>query len=122
MKAWEDELYDESGGGRTFHILKFPADANYITLMSNWARSADGVNGIDGDTEKHKARVESRRIGKQPPIWAEREYWLRERFPAIKKAFQDRGDERRNVRTVEELGFDFDEYKKERDIEGKSLI
>ena len=95
MKAWEEDLYNETGGGRDFHLLKFPKDAEYINAMHDWAMSAEDP--------KH---------GKDPPYWAEKEFWMRERFPAIKKAFQDRGEERRNVTSVEQLGFDFEKFKR----------
>lgn len=106
MKAWEDSVHGETGGGRDFHLLKFPKDADYIVAMHDWAMSAD-----EGKTK-----------GKEPPVWGAKEYWLRERFPAVKKAFQDLGEERRKVRTVEELGFDFEAYQKEKLMESKSLL
>ena len=93
MTSWENQTYKETGGGRDFHLLSFPKDADYINAMYDWAMSSP-----DAETK-----------GKKPPRWGPKEYWLRERFPAIKKAFQDRGDERHSVTTVEELGFDFEE-------------
>lgn len=106
MRAWEDNLLKETnGGGRDFHLLKFPKDANYINAMYDWSMSAS-------DAEK----------GKTPPRWGEKEYWMREQFPSIKKAFQDRGEGRHQVRTLEELGFDFEKYQKERVVEQKSLL
>lgn len=99
MKAWEEAQYDETGGGRKFHILSFPKDANYMVAMHDWAMSTDS----DG-----------KKSGREPPLWGEKEYWLRERFAAIKKAFQDRGEGRREIRTVEELGFDFEAYKRDK--------
>lgn len=106
MKAWEDGVYKETGGGRDFHLLLFPKDANYINMMHQWAMSA-----THGESK-----------GKKPPFWGEKEYWMREQFPAIKRAFQERGEDRQNVRTLEELGFDFEEFKRRKSIEGKSLL
>ena len=107
MKAWEDNLLKETNGGeRDFHLLLFPKDANYINAMYDWSMSAS-----DAKTK-----------GKQPPHWGEKEYWMREKFPEIKKAFQDLGEDRRQVRTLEELGFDFEKYKKETPVEQKSLL
>lgn len=106
MASWEEETSKETGGGRDFHLLKFPKDANYINAMHDWAMSAE-----DGESK-----------GKEPPFWGEKQYWMRERFPAIKKAFQDKGDDRHHITSIEELGFDFEEYKKERQVEQKSLL
>ncbi|THX83554.1 putative flavin dependent monooxygenase [Aureobasidium pullulans] len=107
MKAWEDNLLKETnGGGRDFHLLKFPKDANYINEMYDWSMSAPHA-----DTK-----------GKRPPHWGEKEYWMREKFPEIKKAFQDRGEGRHQVSSLEELGFDFEKYKKDRLVEQKSLL
>ncbi|GAB7349601.1 hypothetical protein MBLNU459_g0289t1 [Dothideomycetes sp. NU459] len=106
MKAWEEKTAVETGGGRNFHLLKFPKDADYINAMHEWAMSAKA----------------GKSKGKEPPFWGEKQYWLREQFPAIKKAFQDRGEDRHSVRSIEELGFDFDRYKKEKQVEQKSLL
>jgi cation diffusion facilitator CzcD-associated flavoprotein CzcO len=107
MKAWEDNLLSETNGGsRDFHLLLFPKDANYINAMYDWSMSAS-----DADTK-----------GKRPPHWGEKQYWMREKFPEIKKAFQDLGEGRHQVRTLEELGFDFEKYRKETHIEQKSLL
>lgn len=107
MKAWEDDLLKETNGGeRDFHLLLFPKDANYINAMYDWSMSAS-----DAETK-----------GKRPPHWGEKEYWMREKFPEIKKAFQDRGEGRRKVTTLEELDFDFAKYKKETPVEQKSLL
>lgn len=106
MKAWEDSVLEETGGGRGFHILQFPKDASYINAMHDWAMSAP-----DADTK-----------GKKPPRWGEKEYWMRERFASIKKAFQDRGEDRHNITTIEELGFNFEDYQKEKELESKSLL
>jgi hypothetical protein len=107
MKTWEDNLLSETnGGGRDFHLLLFPKDANYINAMYDWSMSAP-----DAGTK-----------GKHPPRWGAKEYWMREKFPEIKKAFQDRGEDRHQVRTLEELGFDFEKYRKETPVEQRSVL
>jgi cation diffusion facilitator CzcD-associated flavoprotein CzcO len=107
MKLWEDQLLkDTNGGGRDFHLLKFPKDANYINAMYEWSMSAPDAASK----------------GKKPPYWGEKEYWMREKFPEIKKAFQDRGEGRHDIRTLEELGFDFEKHKMERAVEQKSSL
>ncbi|KAG9193412.1 hypothetical protein G6011_03447 [Alternaria panax] len=102
MREWEKSVEEEMGAGRNFHLLPFPKDANYINAMSKWALSAENKEGLDNQGK-----------GKIPPIWGEWEYWCRENFPKIRQAFGKMGAKRREIRDVKELGFDFEEYKKE---------
>ena len=105
------------GKGREFHVLKFPKDADYINMLHDWAMEADGVpSGAKNVWESEN------NIGKKPPYWGEKEYWTRERFPAIKQAFQACGEERHGVRSLAEVGFDFDEWKREKEGENKQLL
>lgn len=94
MNQWEDIVIKERGTGTNFHNLVFPLDADYIKELHDWSLQA-----------KPKGK------GKTPPYWGEKERWMRERFPAIKKAFADRGSERHQVRSVEELGFDYEVWR-----------
>ncbi|GAM89245.1 hypothetical protein ANO11243_072820 [Dothideomycetidae sp. 11243] len=98
MEHWERNLQEETLRDRDFHLLKFPKDADYINAMYDYAMSA-----------------QCPKKGKVPPRWSVKEYWIRERFPAIKKAFQDLGEDRYHIRTIEELGFDYEKWKKEED-------
>ncbi|KAI5358637.1 putative flavin monooxygenase, FAD/NAD(P)-binding domain superfamily [Septoria linicola] len=100
MQAWEDAVVKEMGDGRNFHVLKFPKDADHINMLHDWARSADR---------------ESSGVRKTPPRWHEKQYWIRERFPNIKKAFNDRGEERFQVQSLEELGYDFAKWREEKE-------
>ena len=52
--------------------------------------------------------------GKAPARWGDKEIWMRERILEIKKAFAARGEERHQIRTLEELGFDYEAHKAER--------
>jgi len=106
MKTWEEKTYEETGGGRDFHLLNFPRDADYLNAMHDWAMCTS-----DAETR-----------GKKPPRWGSKEYWMRERFPAIKKAFQDKGEDRHKITTLEELGFDYEDHKSELQSESKSLL
>lgn len=95
MQGWEEQLVASLGAtGRGYHLLKFPKDAEHMNMLHEWAMSAE-----EGPSGK----------GKIPPCWKPREYWIRERFALIKKAFQDQGEARHKITTVEELGFDYDE-------------
>ena len=134
MEGWERATLEETGGGRNFHVLKFPKDADYIDMLHDWAMTTDQEG--NGCSELHKRRMsnstsshvhESTRLnknyaGKEPPYWGEREYWTRERFPAIKKAFQSFGEERHSKRTLEDVGFSFEEWKREKVEEAKRLL
>jgi cation diffusion facilitator CzcD-associated flavoprotein CzcO len=105
MKTWEESVKDEMGEGRGFHVLKFPKDADHINMLHDWALSADDEPS-----------------GRKPPYWGEKEYWTRERFPAIKKAFQALGEDRHEVRSLTEVGFDFEAWKHEKVNEGAQLL
>ncbi|KAK6423746.1 monooxygenase, partial [Oleoguttula sp. CCFEE 5521] len=120
MKQWEEVTMAEMGAGRDFHVLKFPKDADYINAMHDWAMNArENAAQSFGDTgnvispamaAKGSPAVNQQPApGKQPPYWTEREYRIRERFRAIKKAFQDFGDARHGKRTLADVGFVFDE-------------
>jgi hypothetical protein len=97
MEKWEASVIDEQGDGGDFHTLKFPKDANYINMLYDWALSAEP----HGDLE-HAGR------GKLPRRWGEWEFWARENFPAIRKAFMQKGEDRKHVYTLDILGFDFE--------------
>lgn len=89
MKRWEEELVKEKGTGTTFHVLSFPKDAAAINMMHDWAMSAEGKGG------------------KEPVLWREEQWWVRERFPNIKKAFAELGEGRHHAKTLEDVGFKF---------------
>ena len=90
MKRWEEDAIAERGGGRRFHVLTFPEDFEYHNKLVDWATRATG------------------RGGKLPMRWSAKEAWARKRFPAIKKAFEDKGDARHCIKTIQELGYDCD--------------
>ena len=94
MDQWEDSVIKRRGSDTRFHNLMFPLDADYMNELYYWS-----------------LQVEAKGKGKIPPHWGEKERWMRERFPAIKKAFADRGADRHQVRSVEELGFNFEVWK-----------
>ncbi|GME40041.1 Flavin-containing monooxygenase FMO [Neofusicoccum parvum] len=106
MRAWELHTLAVNGEGNDFHTLWFPNDADYINAMHDWAVSAER----EGE------------VGKAPPRWTEWHYWCRERFPDIRKAFTERGEERKGVRELDEIGFRFEEWKAQKDAEAKELL
>lgn len=139
MQAWEGHLSAKTERPRNFHLLPFPQDADYINMLHDWAMSADdctethqeyrrrrlsksGENDHRINGERLHSRESDVSLGKEPPRWGEKEYWMRERFPAIKQAYQSYGEERYSKRTLEDVGFDFAEWKRERAEEGKRLL
>jgi cation diffusion facilitator CzcD-associated flavoprotein CzcO len=108
MRRWEKGVEQEMGTGRSFHLLPFPKDARYINETSNWALSAGDKEGLENEGK-----------GKVPPVWGEWEFWCRENFPKIRQAFGALGEARKDVRHIKELGFNFEEQKREKEQETK---
>ncbi|MCJ1475831.1 hypothetical protein MMC13_004495 [Lambiella insularis] len=94
MRAWEAGVLAAKGDGRGFHAMPFPEDVEYHNGLVGWAKGAG-----EG--------------GKAPRGWGKGERWLRERFPAVKRAFAERGEGRGEVRGVEELGFGYERWGEE---------
>ncbi|KAF2485777.1 hypothetical protein BDY17DRAFT_322589 [Neohortaea acidophila] len=120
METWEKRTEEESGGGAWFHVLLYPKDANYINFMHDWAATADQQH-IEHATNGSAQASDKATVGKTPPYWGEKECWTRENFVFIKKAYQGLGEERHTKRTLEDVGFDFAAYKKEKEEEDKKL-
>lgn len=96
MREWEQKRLEERGDGKAFHILKHPEDAEVLNALYDWARSASRVTGLENGGQ-----------GKLGTFWHEKQLWMRSNFPEIKAAFAKRGKERFNVKTLEELGFEY---------------
>ena len=107
MKAWEDALVAERGDGKFFHFLPYPQDADNINLLYDWAAGAETRPGLANNGN-----------GKLPLRWGEKERWLRSHFPDIRKAFVSKGEARSRFRSVAELGFDFEAWKREQEDNG----
>ncbi|EOA84043.1 uncharacterized protein SETTUDRAFT_138831 [Exserohilum turcica Et28A] len=106
MRAWEQAVEEEMGAGRNFHLMPFPKDGNYINMMSQWALSAPVRDGLENEGK-----------GKTPPVWGEWHFWCRENFPKIRQAFGALGEARTQVRSLAELGFDFEQSRRREEIE-----
>ncbi|KAL4964194.1 uncharacterized protein BDV14DRAFT_190492 [Aspergillus stella-maris] len=79
---------------RDLNSLAFPLDAEYINSLYELCMSAMRKEGLENEGR-----------GKRPPYWGDKERWTRENFPAIKRASQMLGERRKEVTTLEELGF-----------------
>ena len=92
MEAWIVERITKKGSSRRFHELKFPEDLDYLNEMVAWALQASENGEIEGML---------------PQKWRECDYWARERFAGIKRAFAAKGESRREIRRMEDLGYEF---------------
>ncbi|KAI1619535.1 dimethylaniline monooxygenase (N-oxide forming) [Exophiala viscosa] len=101
MKQWELDKISQNGDGKHFHLKKFPQDAAQVNELYAWAEKARRREGLENDGQ-----------GKLGTRWDERQVWMRSQFPNIKAAYAKRGEAKLKVRTMEELGFDFDEWRK----------
>ncbi|KAJ5099642.1 hypothetical protein N7532_006643 [Penicillium argentinense] len=104
MHASEESELANRGDGRGFHILPFPMDADYLNSLYDWATKSKQRSGLDRGGQ-----------GKIGTYWGERERWMRSKFPEIRRAFVQRGDRRREIKTLAEVGFDFYQWKQEQE-------
>jgi cation diffusion facilitator CzcD-associated flavoprotein CzcO len=102
MRQWEKETIRDRGDGKAFHVLKFPLDAETLNSLEKWVTSAERIQGLENGGN-----------GKMGAFWNEKDIWSRSKFPQIKKAYAERGENRFEVRTAEELGFDYESCKRE---------
>ena len=109
MYASEETAAASRGSGKSYHVLGFPGDANYINSLHDWASSAGRRPGLTNDGR-----------GKEGPYWGEKERWTRERFTQIKKAFAALGEARHHCQQPESLGFDFEAWKRGNRVIGDS--
>jgi hypothetical protein len=106
MDRWEEQEIAMKGSGRKFHIMGFPPDGDYINEMHEWYLQAEPI-------------MESEKL---PPLWGGRERWIRERFQIIRKAYSDKGAARHQVKTMGELGFDYEKWKEEEEQAARSSL
>ncbi len=109
MLDWEQGVLRAKGDGKYFHLKKFPEDAAQINQLFDWALKAERKEILENDG-----------IGKLGTGWDERQVWIRSRFPDIKAAYSAKDEDRCKIRTIEELGFDFDkwrEHAEDKDLE-----
>lgn len=102
MYAWDEANAASLGLGKSFHVLPFPLDADYLNMMHDWAASAQPRPGLINDGH-----------GKEGLRWSEKERWLRARFPQIKQAFAQLGDKRSSYCFPEDVGYNYEMWKNE---------
>lgn len=104
MDAWVDEQHKVKGAGKAIHIMGFPEDVDYVNRLfdlSGTAKEAAAEKGLENGGK-----------GKTPPYWDRETRWVRRRVPEIKMASRAVGERRHELRTLKDLGFDYEEWKK----------
>ncbi|KAL3462562.1 hypothetical protein BJX64DRAFT_258935 [Aspergillus heterothallicus] len=102
MEAWEASVVALKGDGPAFHLLPFPQDADHINMLYEWAAMARKRLGLTNDGN-----------GKQCNHWGKKERWMRGGILETRKAFFSMGEARRSIKTLKDLGYDFEEWEKE---------
>ncbi|KAL3478399.1 hypothetical protein BJX99DRAFT_224426 [Aspergillus californicus] len=104
MEAWEASTVEKKGDGGAFHLMPYPLDADYMNMLHDWAATAEKRPGLglinDGN-------------GKQFNWWGEEERWMRQMVPQMRKTFFTKGEGRRSIKTLQELGYDFARWRDE---------
>jgi hypothetical protein len=103
MESWVEDQHKTKGSGKAIHIMSSLEDVDYINrlfALSGTASKAPEL-GLENDG-----------AGKTPPYWDLEKRWVRERVPKIKLASRAAGDRRHELRKLEDLGFDYAEWKR----------
>lgn len=98
MEEWETTEMQDLEDASHFHSLQFPKDANYINMLCDAVAQADRRPGLANHGH-----------GKLPKRWGPAEFWARPNFPDMRKAFVAKGEARKGVTDLSQLGFVFDQ-------------
>ncbi|KAI9162659.1 hydantoinase B/oxoprolinase [Paramyrothecium foliicola] len=109
MKEWEARRLREKG--RLIHNLAYPQDADYINLFYEKSLQADKRPGLENDG-----------LGKVPPYWDEEKRWVREHILMAKVDSRKLGDKRHDIKTLQQLGYDYNARKAELELDEKQLL
>ncbi|KAK7430143.1 monooxygenase [Neonectria magnoliae] len=109
MDAWVDDQHKVKGEGKAIHVMASAEDVDYINRLHHLSGTATKAPelGLENDGE-----------GKRPPYWDPETRWVRERVPKIKLASRAVGVRRHELRTLKDLGIDYEEWKKSAAAEG----
>ncbi len=105
MADREAKALKKNGEGRLLRKLAFPKDVEYI----------DHPHGVRMSAEKVKT-LENGGVGKVPPYWAEDKSWVGERTPLINMTPRTLGGRWHEVRTLEVLAFDHNDWMEAREV------
>lgn len=112
MDTWVDQAHQEKGAGKAIHLMAFPTDVDYINRLHDLSAIAKKAPELG---------LENGGEGKRPPYWGLDKRWVRERVPKIKIASRAVGEKRHEIKTLEDLGFDYAEWKKSVEV-GEKLF
>ncbi|KAH8734764.1 hypothetical protein BGZ61DRAFT_412369 [Ilyonectria robusta] len=103
MDAWVEAQHKVKGEGKAIHVMTSPEDVDYVNRLHDLSTTAATAPelGLENDGN-----------GKKPPYWNLETRWIRERVPKIKLASRAVGERRHELRTLKDLGFDYEEWKK----------
>lgn len=104
MKSWEDSAVSQKSDGPAFHLMPFPQDADYLNMLDDWAATARAHSGLINNGN-----------GKRCNRWEKEERWMREMVPEMRKAFFSKGEGRRSIKSLDQLGFNFKRWQDEHD-------
>ncbi|EEU48821.1 uncharacterized protein NECHADRAFT_103236 [Fusarium vanettenii 77-13-4] len=112
MEAWIESEHEKKGSGKAIHLMHSPEDVDYINRLYELSKTAPKAPelGLENDGE-----------GKRPPYWGLDKRWVRERVPKIKLASRAVGEKRHEIKKLEDLGFDYEEWKRTLE-EGEKLF
>jgi hypothetical protein len=99
MQRWEADTVKANGPGKYFHLKRFPDDVAQLNELYDWAKSADAVHGLENGGEGKLGSRRSREM-----------VWIRSQFASIKTAFNAKGEQRKSVKELSELGFDYEDW------------
>ncbi|KPI37030.1 Thiol-specific monooxygenase [Cyphellophora attinorum] len=99
MRRWEADTIEANGPGKYFHLKRFPDDVAQLNELYDWAKSANAVHGLENDGEGKLGSRRSREM-----------VWIRSQFASIKSAFNAKGEQRKSIRELSELGFDYEDW------------
>ncbi|WXC54847.1 hypothetical protein SNK03_000826 [Fusarium graminearum] len=103
MEAWVEEQHEKKGEGKAIHVMAFPEDVDYVNRLHGLSKAAPRAPELGLENEGQ---------GKLPPYWGLDKRWVRERVPKIKLASRAAGEKRHELRRLEDLGFDYEEWKR----------
>ncbi|KAK0701446.1 putative flavin dependent monooxygenase [Apiosordaria backusii] len=111
MSKWDDAFRLKYGGRKVSPLEAAHFNISLMEGLYDWAVQATRQTSLINDGQ-----------GKLPPRWTERDLWLRERLGPMKAAFTAHGSDRHRIRTPEELGFDFEQWKRDTGLSEPSRV
>ena len=110
MTRWDKAFFLKFGKKKPTPLEAAAFNVSIMDDLYDWALRATRRPNLGNDGQ-----------GMLPPRWGEKEIWIRNRLGPIKAAFTAKGEARHQIKTLEQLGFDFDDWKKNTPASGEYL-